>query len=307
MNQKRKHTSVMLEECLKGFEGCHLPVFFEGTVGAGGHAEAILSAHPEIERYIACDQDPEALELAKERLTPWKDKVEFVRANFKDLDEVLKARNVEWVNGFFFDFGVSSMQLDQGEKGFSFMREGPLDMRMDPDGQLTAKEVVNSYSEKKLGEIFQTVGEEPHWRKAARAIISARKNKPIETTQELSCLMTEALAFKRGGKLHPATLVFQALRIVVNQELEAIEIGLKKALDFLTPQGRVGTIAFHSLEDRIVKNMFRSACFKPKSKAGKGFLNLLTKKPWMPSFKEAKKNPRSRSAKMRFAEKIAAL
>ncbi|MGR3972981.1 MAG: 16S rRNA (cytosine(1402)-N(4))-methyltransferase RsmH [Candidatus Rhabdochlamydia sp.] len=305
MNQKRKHTSVMLEECLKGFEGCHLPLFFEGTVGAGGHAEAILTAHPEIERYIACDQDPEALELAKERLAPWKDKVEFVRGNFRNLDQILKEKKIQSMNGFFFDFGVSSMQLDQGEKGFSFMREGPLDMRMDPHAPVTAKEVVNNSSEKRLGEIFDTLGEEPHWKKAARAIVNARKNQPIETTQELAQLMTEALSFKRKGKLHPATLVFQALRIVVNQELEAIEIGLQKALDFLAPQGRVGTIAFHSLEDRIVKNMFRSACFKPKHQ--EGFLHLLTKKPWMPSFKEAKKNPRARSAKMRFAEKIASL
>lgn len=196
------------------------------------------------------------------------------------------------------------MQLDQGEKGFSFMKEGPLDMRMDPDSELTAADVVNSYSEEKLGEIFRDMGEEPHWRKAARAVVSARQNRPIETTQELSSLLSKALGFKRGGRLHPATLVFQALRIVVNRELEAIEKGLMKALGFLAPEGRLGAISFHSLEDRIVKNIFRSACFRPKDKQGIGFLKILTKKPWTASWDEIRRNPRSRSAKMRFAEKI---
>ncbi len=196
------------------------------------------------------------------------------------------------------------MQLDQGEKGFSFMKEGPLDMRMDPDSELTAADVVNGYSEEKLGEIFRDMGEEPQWRRAARAIIYARANKPIETTQELSDLLKKSLGLKKGGRLHPATLIFQALRIVVNRELEAIEKGLSKALKFLAPLGRVGAISFHSLEDRIVKNMFRDACFRPKDKHGHGFLKILTKKPWTASLEEIRLNPRSRSAKMRFAEKI---
>jgi 16S rRNA (cytosine1402-N4)-methyltransferase len=197
------------------------------------------------------------------------------------------------------------MQLDQGEKGFSFMKEGPLDMRMDPDNELTAADVVNSCSEEKLGEIFREMGEEPHWRRAARAVVFARQNKPIETTQELSALLSSALGFKRRGRLHPATLIFQALRIFVNDELKAIEKGLAKALEFLAPQGRIGAISFHSLEDRIVKNTFRSACFRPKDKRGAGFLKILTKKPWIAAFKEVQKNPRCRSAKMRFAERVA--
>ncbi|MBP7074923.1 MAG: 16S rRNA (cytosine(1402)-N(4))-methyltransferase RsmH, partial [Rhabdochlamydiaceae bacterium] len=143
------------------------------------------------------------------------------------------------------------MQLDQGEKGFSFMKEGPLDMRMDPDSELTAADVVNSYSEEKLGEIFRDMGEEPQWRRAARAIVYARENKPIETTHELSSILKKSLGLKKGGRLHPATLIFQTLRIVVNRELEAIEKGLSKALKFLAPLGRIGAISFHSLEDRI--------------------------------------------------------
>ncbi len=196
------------------------------------------------------------------------------------------------------------MQLDRGEKGFSFMKAGPLDMRMDPDSELTAADIVNSYSEEDLGKIFRDMGEEPQWRRAARAIIYAREQKPIETTSELSELLRKALGFKKGGRLHPATLIFQALRIVVNRELEVIEKGLTKALKFLAPMGRLGTLSFHSLEDRIVKNILRDACFKPKDKHHRGFLKLLTKKPWTPSDEEIRDNPRSRSAKMRFAEKI---
>jgi 16S rRNA (cytosine1402-N4)-methyltransferase len=196
------------------------------------------------------------------------------------------------------------MQLDQGEKGFSFMKEGPLDMRMDPDNALTAADVVNSYSEEKLGEIFRDMGEEPQWRRAARAIVYARENKPIETTQELSSILKKSLGLKKGGRLHPATLIFQALRIVVNRELEAIEKGLSKALKLLAPLGRVGAISFHSLEDRIVKNLLRDACYRPKDKHGHGFLKILTKKPWTASDQEVRQNPRARSAKMRFAEKI---
>jgi 16S rRNA (cytosine1402-N4)-methyltransferase len=196
------------------------------------------------------------------------------------------------------------MQLDQGKKGFSFMKEGPLDMRMDPDADLTAADIVNSYSEEKLGAIFRDMGEEPQWRRAARAITSARENKPIETTNELADILKKALGLKKGGRLHPATLIFQALRIVVNRELEAIEKGLSKALQFMAPGGRLGAISFHSLEDRIVKNMLRDACYRPKDKHGNGFLKILTKKPWVASLEEIRNNPRSRSAKMRFAEKI---
>lgn len=194
------------------------------------------------------------------------------------------------------------MQLNKGYKGFSFSQDGPLDMRMGPDTDLTAKEVVNQFSEQKLGEIFREFGEEPAWKKAAKAIVSARRQKPIETTQELSALLTSALGFKKRGKLHPATLIFQALRIVVNQELQSIEIGLTKALEFLAKGGRLGAMSFHSLEDRIVKNIFRTACRSSKKEKAPLF-SLLTKKPITPSYEEIRKNRRSRSAKMRFIQK----
>jgi len=195
------------------------------------------------------------------------------------------------------------MQFDKGYKGFSFSKEGPLDMRMDPEDDLTAKEIVNRFSEQKLGEIIRQYGEEPHWKKAAKAIVEARYKKPIETTSELSALLMSAIGMKRGGKLHPATLVFQALRIAVNKELDAIQNGLTKALGFLAKGGRMGAISFHSLEDRIVKNIFRAACHRSKKDGPATFMKLLTKKPLVPTYAEMRANPRSRSAKMRFLER----
>jgi 16S rRNA (cytosine1402-N4)-methyltransferase len=196
------------------------------------------------------------------------------------------------------------MQLDRGEKGFSFSKEGPLDMRMDPESPLTASSIVNRYSEKQLGAIFRDYGEEPRWRKVARAIVEARRKKPMVTTKELVGVVMSVLGFRGRGKFHPATLVFQALRIAVNKELEAIETGVKKALSFLAHGGRIGVLSFHSLEDRIVKNIFRTASRRKKEVGPIPLLHLLTKKPLVPAYAEVKRNPRARSAKMRFAEKL---
>ena len=195
------------------------------------------------------------------------------------------------------------MQLDRGEKGFSFLREGPLDMRMDPTLALTAKEIVNKWPQQKLGELFREFGEEPHWRRAAEAICAARKKGAIETTLQLSDILSAALSYSRK-KLHPATLIFQALRICVNDELGAIKTALLKAIDLLDVGGKMGVLSFHSLEDRIVKNIFRDAAKAPKRSEIKPTLRLLTKKPVEPTFEEARQNPRSRSAKLRFAEKL---
>ena len=193
------------------------------------------------------------------------------------------------------------MQLDKDYKGFSFSKDGPLDMRMDPTQELTAREIVNTWSEKELGRIFQEYGEEPKWRQAAKAIVEARKKKAIETTKQLSEIICRNA---RGrGRLHPATLVFQALRISVNRELDALSEGLAKAIDFLAPEGIMGVISFHSLEDRIVKNLFRMAAKSSKGQVAP-VLKLLTKKPLVPSWSETKLNPRARSAKLRFAQKL---
>lgn len=201
------------------------------------------------------------------------------------------------------------MQLDEKARGFSFLREGPLDMRMDPTTGETAKEIVNQWSEKDLGRLFQEYGEERQWRKAARAIVEARRKKPIETTTELADILSGAMG-RSKKRLHPATLVFQALRISVNRELEAAEKGIKEALNILSPGGRIGVLSFHRLEDRIVKNLLRAAS-KPIKKMAEmkashlyPMLRLLSKKPLIPSLQEARMNRRSRSAKLRVAEKI---
>lgn len=195
------------------------------------------------------------------------------------------------------------MQLDKDYKGFSFSKEGPLDMRMDPKVRLTAADIVNSYSEKELGQLFREYGEERHWKKAAKAIVNERKKQSIQTTKQLADLLWRVLGFQRKGRLHPATLVFQALRIAVNRELESLHSGLSKAIQFLSKGGRMGVVSFHSLEDRIVKNIFRTAAhWSAEGRAP--FLKLLTKKPLVPTHDEVIHNPRARSAKMRFAERI---
>jgi 16S rRNA (cytosine1402-N4)-methyltransferase len=198
------------------------------------------------------------------------------------------------------------MQLDKGYKGFSFSKEGPLDMRMDPTGDLTAKEIVNSFPEQELGNLFRDLGEEPRWKRAAKAIIEARRKKKIETTTQLASIISSALKTPLKGKWHPATLIFQALRMCVNKELDAIAEGISKAIHLLSKGGRIGVMSFHSLEDRIVKNIFREASSKPKkgTQGTNPILQLLTKKPMAPAFKEVKENPRARSAKLRYAERM---
>lgn len=198
------------------------------------------------------------------------------------------------------------MQLDKDYKGFSFLREGPLDMRMDPTSDLTAREIVNRWPEQELGNLFRDLGEEPRWRRAAKAVVEARRKKQIETTTQLAAIISAALKTPLKGKWHPATLIFQALRMCVNKELDAIAEGISKAIQMLSKGGRLGVMSFHSLEDRIVKNIFKDASAQPKKRTAGPLpiLKLLTKKPIAPLFAEIKKNPRARSAKLRFAEKV---
>ena len=298
------HESVLLNEVLQIFENVPLHTFIDGTLGAGGHSAALLAAHPEIKIFYGLDQDPEALAIAKKRLAfP---KCRCLHANFVDI-----ATLAPEADGILLDLGVSSMQLDRGEKGFSFMREGPLDMRMNPDEPLTAREIVNTWSEEALGHLLRDYGEEKRWKRGARAIVEARGLKPIETTLELSHLL-EAPLHDYKSKIHPATRAFQALRIAVNRELERLECFLPQALRLLRPKGRLAIITFHSLEDRIVKHFFRSAASDKHSTSGLSglFLDktpevlLLTPKPLKASDREVAQNPRSRSAKLRAIEKL---
>ena len=210
---------------------------------------------------------------------------------------------IEEVDGVLLDLGVSSMQFDQKERGFSFRAEGPLDMRMDSSEETaTAREIVNTWSEQRLAELFREYGEEPRWRKAALAIVARRKKKKIETAQELADIVAKALGTRLRKKRHPATLIFQALRLAVNRELEHVQEGVAKALHFLSVHGRMGVLSFHSLEDRIVKNLFRAAA-KPLEKYADPLFHLVTKKPRVPHLAEVRRNPRARSAKLRAIEK----
>lgn len=305
------HISVLLQQVLDVFQTKQLRYFVDGTLGAGGHSEAILKAHPEIERLIGIDQDPTALAIAKERLAPWKNKLTFVSANFSALKTILKEEKLNKIDGMLLDLGVSSMQFDQPEKGFSFMREGPLDMRMNPNSGLTAFQIINEWPQSDLERIFRDYGEEKLWRLAARVIIRLRKEKPITTTVALAEAIREAFPYPKKG-IHPATLIFQALRIAVNDELGVLERTLPEAIDSLSVGGRLAVITFHSLEDRIVKNIMRSAASDKVHTSGIGGLfldrvpdiKLLTRKPLIADEQEVSLNPRSRSAKLRSIERL---
>ena len=309
MSNPHPHVSVLLNEVVQAFASTSIHTFLDGTVGAGGHAEAILKVHPEIELYVGIDQDPDALAIAAERLKPWTEKVRLVRGNFADFDTLVPDTHFD---GILVDLGVSSMQLDRPEKGFSFSQEGPLDMRMDPASALTAAEIVNNWTEQELGKIFRDYGEEKQWRKAAQAIIAARKQKPILTTKELADVLNAVLFrnYKKG--INPLTLIFQALRIATNRELDRLEIFMDKAIDHLAPKGRLAVISFHSLEDRIVKTHLRFQASDKWETAGIGgmfrdkqpVVRCVTKKPTEPGQEEMLNNPRSRSAKLRIAEKL---
>jgi 16S rRNA (cytosine1402-N4)-methyltransferase len=305
------HYSVLLKEIIDFFDQKQIIHFVDGTVGAGGHAQAVLTAHPEIQTYFAFDQDPTALNLTKERLLKWKDKVQFIASNFENMDKILREHHVDTVDGILLDLGVSSMQLDQAEKGFSFMREGPLDMRMDPKGDLTAEMIVNTWSEQEIGKVLRDYGEEKQWKQAARTIVRARTEKPITTTKQLADVLMPI--FRKPFKsINPLTLIFQGLRICVNRELEVLEKILPLAISRLKPGGILAVISFHSLEDRIVKNIFRFAASDKHNTSGIGgvFLDktpevkILTKKPLQAEDEELAENPRSRSAKLRVIEKL---
>lgn len=284
------HVPVLLTEVLDAFKDVSLKVFFEGTVGAANHASAILDAHPEIEKYLACDRDKNALEIAKKRLEPWWEKVEWIHGPFANLKKYLSEKSIAEIDGFFIDIGVSSMQLDQGERGFSFRVDAPLDMRMDQEMARSAKDLVNELPEIELARIFYEYGEEYRSRAAAKAIVIARAKRSIETTLQLTKVLEPVL---RKGKIHFATKVFQALRIAVNDELGELKKGLDCAIDALKPGGVLAVITFHSLEDRIVKWRFRDD----------PLLKIITKKPISASREEKRKNSRARSAKLRVAQK----
>ena len=311
---KPVHQPVLLKEAVEWLSPPTDGVVLDLTVGTGGHAQEILKRIPR-GRFVGLDQDVDALQRAG-RALKGDPRVSLFKANFADLLWVLKELSINEVHSVLMDIGVSSLQLDNAERGFSFLREGPLDMRMDQAAGRTAAWVVNHYSEEELAKVIFEYGEEPKARALARAIVKLRKEKPIETTKQLSDLALHIVGRKdkKDGGKHPATRLFQALRVEVNSELEVLERGLKSALHFLRPGGRIAVITFQSLEDRIVKRLFKTEstdCVCPPRIPAcvcghKATLKVLTGKPVVPSAEELGLNPRARSAKLRVAEKLPA-
>jgi 16S rRNA (cytosine1402-N4)-methyltransferase len=278
------HEPVMVDDVVRLLGGRRTVI--DLTLGAGGHAEALLESG--VERLVGVDRDPEAIEIAGGRLARFGDRFHAVRTRFSDVPAEGR------VDGVLYDLGVSSMQLDRPERGFSYRRGGPLDMRMEPEGD-SAMDLVNSADEEELATILFELGEERRSRRVAAAIVRARARAPIAGTDELARVVAGALGARRGGP-HPARRTFQALRIAVNRELEELAASLPRAANVLAPGGRVVVIAYHSLEDRIVKRFLLE----------RDDLEILTKKPLTPSKAERARNPRSRSAKLRAADKVAA-
>ena len=306
------HYSVLKNEVIDSLEINPDGIYVDCTAGGGGHSFAIASKLSEKGRLIAIDRDEDAIRAASNRLAPYMDRVTMVKSNFTEVAAVLKNLGIDGIDGALIDLGVSSYQLDTAGRGFSYMQDAPLDMRMDRQQTLTAYDVINGYSEGELKKILFTYGEEKFAPKIASAIVRQREIKPIESTLELSELIKNAMPTKaKVGGHHPAKRSFQAIRIEVNGELSAIEPTLRDLVSVLKPNGRLAVITFHSLEDRITKQTFASLCGSctcppdfPVCVCGKKAIVRLPFKSLAPSEKELEENPRSRSARLRVAEKL---
>jgi 16S rRNA (cytosine1402-N4)-methyltransferase len=316
------HIPVLLDAVLATLRITEHPAgyFVDGTVGAGGHAAAILGTAPEA-RLLGLDRDPVALALAEHRLAPFEHRVTLRHASYEQISEIVPAwlaslpefdTGSVGVDGILLDLGLSSMQVDDPARGFAFRHDGPLDMRFDPAaGGLSAADIVNTWDEAALADILYKYGEERHSRRIARAILAARESQPIESTRQLAEIVASAYKGPRE-RIHPATRTFQALRIAVNDELSAVECVLPRAIDLLQPGGRLVVISFHSLEDRIVKQTFKyeaTDCICPPRQPvctcdHVARVRIVTRKPIQPEAAEIDANPRSRSAKLRVVERV---
>lgn len=289
MSQEALHLPVMLHECLDGLAVTSAHWYIDGTFGAGGHTQAILQAGGSV---LAVDRDPAARRFLEDISVPKGSALKFVRGNFRNLDGHAEATGIAPVAGVLLDLGVSSMQIDEAERGFAFRQEGPLDMRMGSEGE-SAADVVNHHSQEELAALIYKYGEERHSRRIARAIVQARDTAAITTTEQLASIIQRAYPPGRRRD-HPARRTFQALRIFVNDELGALEDALKAAERVLAPGGRLVVMSYHSLEDRIVKHFIRAS----------DTLEALTKRPLTAGEEEIEENPRARSAKLRIAKKL---
>lgn len=312
MQTNFQHETVLLKESVEGIFGNPDGTYVDCTLGGGGHSAAILSRLSPQGCLIGIDRDPAAVAVGRLRLSSAKARVNIVQGNFTEIGQVLDQLNIGQVDGVLFDLGVSSHQIDLPQRGFSYMKEGPLDMRMDPGQSLTAEDIVNNYSENELTRIFFEYGEERWARRIAKFIVEARHQHPLKTTTELVEIIMASIpvAVRKQGS-HPAKRIFQAIRIEVNGELTILPGAIRTAIERLAPGGKIGVISFHSLEDRIVKNTFSSFlghCICPPQLPicvcnPKAILRLFGK-PVTPSMEEIESNPRARSAKLRIAEKI---
>ena len=307
-----RHVSVLLNETIEGLNIRPDGIYVDGTMGGAGHGSEICRRLSGKGRYIGIDQDADAIQAATERLKEFESRVTIVRSNYERFPEILAELEIPKVDGVLLDLGVSSYQLDTPERGFSYREDAPLDMRMDQRESLTAADIVNGYSEKELARLIYDYGEDPAARSIARHIVKHREKKPITTTLELADIVRESVPPKvrmTGG--HPAKRTFQAIRIACNRELEVLENTLGSMIEALTPGGRIAVITFHSLEDRIVKNAFKTAenpCICPPDfpvcvcgRKSKG--RVVTRKPILPSEEELAVNSRSSSAKLRIFER----
>jgi 16S rRNA (cytosine1402-N4)-methyltransferase len=300
------HRPVLAQETVELLAPRPGSLIVDATCGGGGHTEAILKTGADV---LALDQDPEAIAHVREQLAHVGSRVTLRQANFREADKVLDALGIATIGGALLDLGVSSRQLENAARGFSIMRNGPLDMRMNPDAPTTAADIVNNYSEEQLTRLFRELGEEPAARRIASLIVKGRKSAPFVETLSLARAIEKVIG--RHGRLHPATRTFQALRMEVNDELGALEHGLRVLTGRLEPGARIAVISFHSLEDRLVKNFFRDHSREwndqpewPEPRRNPVYdLNLVTSKPLEPGEEEQRTNPRARSAKLRVAEK----
>jgi len=292
------HRPVMLKEAISSLNLGSGDIVLDATFGGGGHAREILDRILPDGKLIALDADETSAARASDILKEYDGAFIFVNENFRNLDRILSKQNIKRIDAALFDVGVSSYQLDEDSRGFSVRGDGPLDMRMDRRQNLTAHDIVNRLKERELSDIIEKFGEERFHRRIARYIAEARNRKPIATTAELAAIIHRAVGFRsRKSRIDPATRTFQAIRIAVNDELAALEEGIKKAVSWLAPGGRIAVISFHSLEDRIAKNLFRGY-------AALGVLKVITKKPLRPENGEIAANPRARSGRLRIAERI---
>jgi len=289
------HKPVLLKESIEYLKVKSDGIYVDATIGTGGHAEEILKKLGS-GLLIGIDCDISAIEISKKRLEKYKRKLKLFCSNFVDIRKILSDLKIQKLNGILFDLGTSSVQLSDPERGFSFLKDGPLDMRMDKNTRITAKAIVNTYPENELFRIFKEYGEEKWAKRVSKFIVDYRSKREIETTLQLSEIVLSAIPKKfHFQRIHPATRVFQALRIEVNDELNNIRVGLSEAMRILSACGRIVVISYHSLEDRIVKHFFRDHLDS---------LNTITKHPVQPGPDEIKENPSSRSAKLRVAEKL---